>query len=44
MIKFHVKHHQVGGKAVKGFQADWIRTLLAMDDDNKAPIDIMGKT
>ena len=24
LIKFHVKHHQVGGKTALGFCADWI--------------------
>ena len=44
VIKFHVKHHQIVGKTEYGFWADWIGTLLAMDDGNKAPIDIMGKS
>ena len=43
MIKFHVKHHQVVGKAVYVLGADWIGTL-AMDDGNRAPIDIIGKS
>ena len=30
VIKFHIKHYHVGEKAVKGFLADWIGTLVTM--------------
>ena len=30
LIKFHVNHHQVGGKAAHGFWAGCIRPLVAM--------------
>ena len=29
-IKFHVKHHQAGGKAALGFWADWNELLVYM--------------
>ena len=41
-IKFYMKHHWGGGKAVLGFGADQIRTLVSMATDSSHRI-ILGK-
>ena len=42
IIKFHLKHHWVGGLAALGFWPDRIRTLVSMATDS-SHIVIMGK-
>ena len=41
-IKFYLKHHWGGGKAVLGFGADQIGTLVSMATDSSHRV-IMGK-
>ena len=41
-IKFYLKHHWDAGKAVLGFGADQIRTLVSMATDSSHRV-IMGK-
>ena len=43
VIKFHQKHHWVGGLAALGFGPDLIRTLVSMATDSSHRF-IMGKT
>ena len=40
--KFYMKHHFGGGKAVLGFGADQVRTLVSMATDNSHRV-MMGK-
>ena len=42
-VKFYLKHHWGGGKALLSFGADQIRTLVSMATDSSHRI-IMGKT
>ena len=42
-MKFYLKHHWVGGKALVGFHPDQIRTLVSMATDSSHRV-IMGKT
>ena len=42
LIKFHVNHYQIRGKAALGFWADWIGTLVAMATYSSHRL-IMGK-
>ena len=42
VTKFYLKHHWVGGKDVKGFGLDRIRTLVSMATDSSHRV-IMGK-
>ena len=41
-IKFYLKHHWGGGKAVLGFDVDQVRTLVSMATDSSSRV-IMGK-
>ena len=41
-IKFYLRHHWDGGKAVSGFEPDQIGTLISMATDNSHRV-IMGK-
>ena len=42
-MKFYLKHHRGGGKALEGFDPDRIRTLVSMATDSSHRV-IMGKT
>ena len=42
-MKFYLKQHWGGGKALVGFDPDWIRTLVSMATDSSHRV-IMGKT
>ena len=42
-IQFYLNHHWGGGKAILGFGADQIRTLVYMATDSSHRV-IMGKT
>ena len=42
-MKFYLKHHWGGGKALVGFDPDWIRSLVSMATDSSHRV-IMGKT
>ena len=42
-MKFYLKHHWVGGKALVGFDLDLIRTPVSMATDSSHRV-IMGKT
>ena len=42
-MKFYLKHHLGGGKALVGFDPDRIRTLVSMATDSSDRV-IMGKT
>ena len=41
-MKLYLKHHWGGGKALVGFDPDWIRTLVSMATDSSHRV-IMGK-
>ena len=41
-IKFYLKHHWGGGKAIVGFGVDWIRTLVSMATDSSHRVIKLG--